>query len=168
MYALRMPFYPPGPPAPPPAMMSHAPYYDLGGYDMPQAMPPMPHAMGMHAPYNPMGMDPTGMQGMMGMDMSGMAMAGMPAMNGYMTGMPSNAGCVKIRGLPYRATVNDIADFFNGFAFNRETIQISMGYDGRSTGEGWITFDTPEEASRAVSMRNGQNIGNRYVELYMV
>eukprot|EP00960_Hanusia_phi_P023071 681800-Hanusia_phi.AAC.1 len=136
-----------------------------------QTMQHMPQAMAMH-PYNPMGMggmDPSGMQGMVGMDMSGMGMGmGMPAMNGYMTGMASTAGCVKIRGLPYRATVNDIADFFNGFSFNRETIQISMGYDGRSTGEGWITFDSPEEASRAVAMRNGQNIGNRYVELYLV
>ena len=79
--------------------------------------------------------------------------------------MPSS-GLVKIRGLPYRASATDIADFFRGFSFHPELIQMALGPDGRPNGEAWCTFVSAEEAQRAIAMKNRQHIGNRYVEIF--
>jgi RNA recognition motif-containing protein len=82
-----------------------------------------------------------------------------------MPAMPTT-GLVKIRGLPYRVTAMDIATFFHGFSFHPEMIQIAMGGDGRPNGEAYCTFVSPEEAQRAIYMKNRQHIGNRYVEIF--
>ena len=79
--------------------------------------------------------------------------------------MPTS-GLVKIRGLPYRATPVDIAEFFRGFSFHPELIQIGLGADGRPNGEALCTFVSPEEAQRAIYARNRQHMGNRYVEMF--
>jgi len=82
-----------------------------------------------------------------------------------MVGMPTS-GLVKIRGLPYRATPMDIANFFAGFSFHPELIQFGMGADGRPNGECWCTFVSPEEAQRAIISRNKHSMGSRYVEMF--
>uniref|UniRef100_T1ILP7 RRM domain-containing protein n=1 Tax=Strigamia maritima TaxID=126957 RepID=T1ILP7_STRMM len=48
-----------------------------------------------------------------------------------------------------------------------ECIQIQRNGDGRSSGEAVVTFPTRADAERAIQEKNRQNIGNRYIELFM-
>ncbi|KAH3764249.1 epithelial splicing regulatory protein 2 [Pelomyxa schiedti] len=76
------------------------------------------------------------------------------------------AGCVvRIRGLPFSATPNDVAVFFNGYDILRQTIHIQAP-DGRPNGDCLVAFSSPQEASRAVHERNNAMMGSRrYLEL---
>lgn len=73
---------------------------------------------------------------------------------------------LKIRGLPYRATPQDIADFFRGYQYIPESVQVITADDGRSKGEGFIAFVSEAETSRAFAERNRGHMGNRYIELF--
>ena len=80
-------------------------------------------------------------------------------------GAAAKAGTVRMRGLPFRATVDDVLRFFTGFHVMPAGIVLGQR-DGRPSGEAWVTFASPNEAQRALSM-NHKNIGSRYVELFM-
>jgi len=73
-------------------------------------------------------------------------------------------GTLRMRGLPYRSTVDDIFRFFAGFQLLPGGIVLGQR-DGRPSGEAWVTFANPAEAQRAMSM-NGKHMGSRYVELF--
>mmetsp|Transcript_41086 Transcript_41086/g.133708 ORF Transcript_41086/g.133708 Transcript_41086/m.133708 type:complete len:731 (-) Transcript_41086:64-2256(-) len=90
-------------------------------------------------------------------------MGGMP---GGMPGHPGGgkAGTLRMRGLPFRATVDDVYRFFNGFHVLPGGIVLGQR-DGRPSGEAWVTFSSPAEAQRALGM-NHKNMGSRYVELF--
>jgi len=75
---------------------------------------------------------------------------------------------VKLRGLPFRVSQDELLEFFTGYAAVPSSLQMGTDASGRSSGEAWITFSTPEEAARAVQERNREYIGNRYVELTVV
>ncbi len=72
---------------------------------------------------------------------------------------------VKIRGLPFRATPLDILNFFEGYAFAPESLQLGVDALGRPSGEAWLTFESSEEALRGVRERNRHYLGSRYLEL---
>ncbi|XP_064466470.1 epithelial splicing regulatory protein 2-like isoform X2 [Ornithodoros turicata] len=75
---------------------------------------------------------------------------------------------VILRGLPYSATAVDILTFFQGFAeLTADCIQIQRNTDGRPNGEAVVTFPTRADAERAIQEKNRQNIGSRYIELFM-
>ncbi|CAG2103057.1 unnamed protein product [Medioppia subpectinata] len=48
-----------------------------------------------------------------------------------------------------------------------DCIQIGRNGDGRPNGEGVVTFPSRADAERAIQEKNRQNIGNRYIELFM-
>jgi len=48
-----------------------------------------------------------------------------------------------------------------------DCIQIQRNGDGRPSGEAVVTFPSRAEAERAIQEKNRQNIGNRYIELFM-
>jgi hypothetical protein len=75
---------------------------------------------------------------------------------------------IKMRGLPFRASQQDVYNFFDGFAVMPETLHIGSDAMGRPSGEGWLAFATPEEAERAARERNRQFIGSRFIELTVV
>lgn len=75
---------------------------------------------------------------------------------------------LKLRGLPYQVTTDDIRIFFAGYNAVDSSIKIGMNPDGRKTGEGSVLFKTEEDARRAFKEKQGQNIGHRYVELYIM
>uniref|UniRef100_A0A8C9NCH9 Heteroous nuclear ribonucleoprotein H3 n=1 Tax=Serinus canaria TaxID=9135 RepID=A0A8C9NCH9_SERCA len=56
---------------------------------------------------------------------------------------------VHMRGLPFRATENDIANFFS--PLNPIRVHIDIGADGRATGEADVEFVTHEDAVAAMS-----------------
>jgi heterogeneous nuclear ribonucleoprotein F/H len=43
-------------------------------------------------------------------------------------------GVLKLRGLPFQATVADVQEFFSGFGVVNHGIYITTGPDGRATG----------------------------------
>ncbi|GAB1600064.1 epithelial splicing regulatory protein 1-like isoform X4 [Argonauta hians] len=83
---------------------------------------------------------------------------------------------VVMRGLPYNSSVQDIMNFFQGFPeqsstrnsqVSPESIQIQQSTDGRPNGDALVTFSSRCEAERAITERNRNSIGNRFVELFM-
>lgn len=50
----------------------------------------------------------------------------------------SYTGVLKLRGLPFQASVADIKEFFSGFSLANHGIYITNGPDGRATGA-WPT-----------------------------
>ena len=73
---------------------------------------------------------------------------------------------VRMRGVPFRATVQDILTFFGGYHFIPESARIGSESSGRASGEAWVSFASAEEASRAIADKNRQHMGSRYVELF--
>ncbi len=89
------------------------------------------------------------------------------------------ATVIRMRGLPWVATVEDILDFFSGFsiattenqnssedASSKYQVLIVLNAQGRSTGEAYIKFTNEEECRRALAEKDCQNMGHRYVELF--
>eukprot|EP00961_Rhodomonas_salina_P118769 1598604-Rhodomonas_salina.1 len=74
---------------------------------------------------------------------------------------------LRLRGLPFRATEEDIRSFFRSEAYNPEPflnivqIRIEMGADGRPSGEALAEFITEVEAERAMAF-DKQMMGNRF------
>ncbi|XP_069466701.1 heterogeneous nuclear ribonucleoprotein H3 isoform X1 [Ambystoma mexicanum] len=71
---------------------------------------------------------------------------------------------VHMRGLPFRATENDIASFFS--PLNPIRIHIDVGADGRASGEADVEFATHEDAVAAMS-KDKSNMQHRYIELFL-
>eukprot|EP00276_Gloeochaete_wittrockiana_P004971 CAMPEP_0184647442 /NCGR_PEP_ID=MMETSP0308-20130426/4378_1 /TAXON_ID=38269 /ORGANISM="Gloeochaete witrockiana, Strain SAG 46.84" /LENGTH=557 /DNA_ID=CAMNT_0027078411 /DNA_START=122 /DNA_END=1795 /DNA_ORIENTATION=- len=75
---------------------------------------------------------------------------------------------VRMRGLPYKASIADILDFFRGYAILPDTVRLGFDPDGRASGDAWLSFVTPEEAQRGVREKNRNTMHSRYVELFVV
>ncbi|EEB11687.1 Heterogeneous nuclear ribonucleoprotein F, putative [Pediculus humanus corporis] len=77
---------------------------------------------------------------------------------------PSSAHCIHMRGLPFRATKQDVADFF------RPVIPLSIDLltedDGRPSGEADVEFRTHDDAVLAMS-KNKNHMQHRYIELFL-
>ncbi|CAH2040104.1 unnamed protein product, partial [Iphiclides podalirius] len=72
--------------------------------------------------------------------------------------------CVHMRGLPFKATPQDIAYFFKPV----RPVNISILYEnsGRPSGEADVEFDSHEDAVRAMR-RDKSNMDHRYIELFL-
>ncbi|MFH4979548.1 hypothetical protein AB6A40_006257 [Gnathostoma spinigerum] len=73
---------------------------------------------------------------------------------------------VRLRGLPYGCTEEEIIRFFHPLQIAPNGIVIP--YDlrsGKSTGEAFVAFYTPDNADRALE-RNRANIQHRYIEVF--
>jgi heterogeneous nuclear ribonucleoprotein F/H len=92
-----------------------------------------------------------GMRGGGGMGMGGGGMGGM--------------FIVKMRGLPFRATEQDICEWFSSVA-DPVDVLIRFNGEGRPSGEAEVSFASEGEAKRALS-KNKQNMQNRYIELFL-
>jgi len=70
---------------------------------------------------------------------------------------------IHMRGLPFSATEEDIADFFHPM----HPIAIQIGYEqGRASGEADVEFSSHEDAVRAMG-RDKCNMQHRYIELFL-
>ncbi|XP_064227000.1 heterogeneous nuclear ribonucleoprotein F-like isoform X5 [Aotus nancymaae] len=72
--------------------------------------------------------------------------------------------CVHMRGLPYKATENDIYNLFS--TLNPVRVHTEIGPDGRVTGEADVEFATHEEAVAAMS-KDRANMQHRCIELFL-
>ena len=75
---------------------------------------------------------------------------------------------VKMRGLPFRITFEEIFEFFKNYSPLEKSVQIQIGSDGRKNGWGAILFSDENSAQAAATDLNRQYIGSRFVELYVI
>ena len=77
---------------------------------------------------------------------------------------------IRMRGLPFRASQDDIRAFFRSELHNPNPqlkildISIEMGPDGRPNGEALVEFASDAEGETAMQF-DRQMLGHRYVEL---
>lgn len=74
-------------------------------------------------------------------------------------------GTVRLRGLPYGCSKQDIAEFFNGLEIIPYGISITMNQEGRPSGDAYVEFASGEEAEKAL-LKHKENMGNRYIEVF--
>ncbi|CAH8593755.1 unnamed protein product [Schistosoma turkestanicum] len=76
---------------------------------------------------------------------------------------------IRMRGLPYTTTPEQIISFFANIncsvQFNADGILFVNKRDGRATGDAFVIFETKTIAEKALE-NNKQHIGNRYIELF--
>ena len=75
---------------------------------------------------------------------------------------------LKMRGIPWKTTVQDIEQFFQRYAFVRGSIRIGERSNGKSSGQAVLLFVNETETVSALNEMKGMNIGHRYVELYQI
>nr|CAD7404546.1 unnamed protein product [Timema poppensis] len=81
---------------------------------------------------------------------------------------PSGGFCVHMRGLPFRATEQDIADCATQFFRPLVPLNINLLMDntGRRSGEADVEFSSHEDATKAME-KNKTNMEHRYIELFL-
>ncbi|KAL9234778.1 hypothetical protein vseg_009606 [Gypsophila vaccaria] len=76
-----------------------------------------------------------------------------------------HTGILKLRGLPFSATKEDVSDFFNGFVLKEDAIHITVNSSGRATGEAFVEFANAEDSEAAMG-KDRKTLGSRYIELF--
>lgn len=77
---------------------------------------------------------------------------------------------LQLRGLPYRATVEDVAAFLGEHAANlagEPPIFLVLNRDGRPSGFARVSFTSPEAAKRCRDDLHCQMMDDRYVEVFL-
>ena len=77
-----------------------------------------------------------------------------------------HTGFLRMRGLPFSATKEDIFKFFVGYNPVLDSIVLTYRNDGRATGEAYVGFASPEDAERAMALHR-RSMGTRYIELFI-
>lgn len=125
--------------------------------------PPPTQALTNPAPSEPVRGKGLGMQGGRG----GGRVGGPPVRRtggGIQVG--EHTGFLRMRGLPFSSTKDDIVKFFNGHKIIAETVVLTYRGDGRATGEGYIAFESPDDAKGGMTLHRN-TMGSRYIELFI-
>ena len=82
----------------------------------------------------------------------------------------THTGVLKLRGLPFSASKDDIISFFDDPSLGvtplvHDSIHIVTSLDGRPSGVAFAEFSCAEDA-RAAMRKDRGSMGNRYVELF--
>lgn len=74
---------------------------------------------------------------------------------------------VRLRGLPFNATAEDVQEFFAGLDVvgGSEGIVFTWGRDGRPLGEAYVELAT-EQMQQEAMRRDRNRIGQRYIEVF--
>lgn len=73
-----------------------------------------------------------------------------------------------MRGLPYRATDEEVFEFYKDYKIKEDSLQWGLQEDGRKNGWGAILLENEDEASRAAEGLNKQYIGQRWVGTFLM
>ncbi|KAF3330168.1 heterogeneous nuclear ribonucleoprotein F [Carex littledalei] len=76
-----------------------------------------------------------------------------------------HTGVLRMRGLPFSATKEEIMDFFREFELTENRIHLVLNRDGRPSGEAFVEFENAEE-SKAAMKNDRMTLGSRYIELF--
>ena len=102
---------------------------------------------------------------------------GPPPPHGGVGGAPrqpqEHTGVLKMRGLPFNSTKDDIITFFDDAQLSEfniqplvhDSIHIVTSLDGRPSGVAFVEFASPEDAQAAMN-KDRHSMGSRYVELF--
>lgn len=97
---------------------------------------------------------------------------GGPGAGGVPRGEQAHTGVLKMRGLPFSATKDDIISFFDDASMEysvsplvHDSIHIVTSLDGRPSGVAFVEFASPEDAKAAMA-KDRHSMGSRYVELF--
>lgn len=77
-----------------------------------------------------------------------------------------HTGYLRMRGLPFSATKEEIFAFFEGYNPIQESIVLTYRNDGRATGEGYVQFESPDDSKNAMVLHR-RSMGSRYIELFI-
>ncbi|XP_027051979.1 epithelial splicing regulatory protein 1-like isoform X2 [Pocillopora damicornis] len=107
----------------------------------PIMFPPLPH----HPPFHPPFLIP-------GLGVNGM----------------NTKDCLRLRGLPFSATVQDVLDFLKEHAAFVVPGGVHMVYNtqGRPSGDAYVQLVSPECAKSATTDLHRQHMGERYIEVF--
>lgn len=72
---------------------------------------------------------------------------------------------MRLRGLPFRVTKEEIEDFFGGYDIVSNGIVLPTDHQGRPTGDAFVRFVDKETADRSQE-RDKEKIGHRYIEIF--
>lgn len=74
-------------------------------------------------------------------------------------------GVVRLRGLPFQCSKEEIAQFFSGLEIIPNGITIPTNSVGRSSGEAFVQFSNQGYADKALN-KHKHKIGHRYIEIF--
>lgn len=77
---------------------------------------------------------------------------------------PLNA-VVKLRGMPFTATQEDIQSFFIGVQIDLNDVHVCRRMDGRPNGDAYVQLQTTEELERCLTF-DRKNLGSRWIECF--
>ncbi|CAH1794102.1 unnamed protein product [Owenia fusiformis] len=77
----------------------------------------------------------------------------------------SSDAVVRLRGLPFGCTKEEIAHFFSGLEIAPNGITIVQDRPGKSTGNAYVQFTSPQLAEQSLS-KHKEQIGHRYIEIF--
>ncbi|RDY10439.1 Heterogeneous nuclear ribonucleoprotein F, partial [Mucuna pruriens] len=76
-----------------------------------------------------------------------------------------HTGVLRLRGLPFSASKDDIMEFFKDFGLSEDSTHIIMNSEGRPSGEAYVEFASAED-SKAAMVKDRMTLGSRYIELF--
>ncbi|XP_031388273.1 heterogeneous nuclear ribonucleoprotein F isoform X1 [Punica granatum] len=77
-----------------------------------------------------------------------------------------HTGILRLRGLPYSASKDDILEFFRDFNLSEDSVHIVFNSEGRPSGEAYVEFANTED-SKAAMTKDRMTLGSRYIELFV-
>jgi len=72
---------------------------------------------------------------------------------------------VKLRGLPWSVTLEDIANFLSGISIPSGGVHLMNGPNGRPSGLAYVELSSEEDQAEALR-RDKQSIGGRYIDVF--
>lgn len=77
-----------------------------------------------------------------------------------------HTGFLRMRGLPFSSTKEDIFKFFESYNPVLDSIVLTYRSDGRATGEAYVGFESPDDSKSAMELHR-KSMGTRYIELFL-
>merc|ERR1712227_219326 len=85
--------------------------------------------------------------------------------SGNGTTMDNEDAIVRLRGLPYGCSKEEVAHFFAGLEIVPNGIQLMLDHQGRTTGGAYVQFASPMLVEQAQG-KHKEKIGHRYIEIF--
>ncbi|ORC87223.1 heterogeneous nuclear ribonucleoprotein H/F [Trypanosoma theileri] len=88
-----------------------------------------------------------------------------PGQSSLMAPRQPSTHVVRIRGVPYTATEESIAEFFTGVKIPPQGVHMVYNEQNRPTGEAFVELEDEGDVAAALD-KNGGAMGNRYIEVF--